>query len=249
MKQLKVLLTCLTIVLFGLWSPLSSDATEINVPDGFAIGDDRGISVTEDGGYFFNLDGLMPGDTITRNLIIQNNRTEDYQLKMMITPQSHEGPVNLIESIKMKFTFNGIVIYNGNLSSDENGNTVESREIDFGLIPAGSSQTMAIELKVLRNIPFDEFMAGPSEAVVTWTFIAEHEAVSSSTDSSIADTTIPLETSSITDPAKPAGKYPSTGELPSKILFTLGGIFLAVTVVLYFMVYRKKDTQEEGNVK
>ncbi|MBP1047945.1 hypothetical protein I6N96_16770 [Enterococcus sp. BWM-S5] len=254
MNRITKLLACLVIGFFCLAFPNLVEAEEINIPDGFLIGDDSGISVTKDGGYFFNLDDLMPGDTITRNLIIQNNRSEDYRLKMIITPKSHEGPVNLIESIEMTFTQNDRLIYEGNLSSDENGATVDSREVDLGTIAAGSEQTIAINLRVLNNIPFDEFMSGPSKAVVTWTFVAETET-EPSTSGTEPSTTEPSSSSkeepissSATKPStsKPTGSYPSTGELPAKILFTLGGIFLIITAILFYIFYIRKDSDTEG---
>ncbi|MBL1226777.1 LPXTG cell wall anchor domain-containing protein [Enterococcus sp. BWR-S5] len=254
MKQIRKLLAMLAMIFFCLAAPVIVEAEEINIPDGFVIGDDQGLSVTENGGYFFNLSGLMPGDIITRNLVIQNNRSDDYRLKMIIAPKSHEGPVNLIESMSMKFTYSSTVIYDGNLSSDENGETVESRELDFGIIPAGSTQTMEIELKVLRNIPFDEFMSGPSEAIVTWTFMAERDTEPSTSDStdpttpSTSDTTGPT-TPSTTQPSttKPSGSYPSTGETYSKILFTLGGIFLIITGILFYLFYIRKEKDEAAH--
>ncbi|WP_086348614.1 LPXTG cell wall anchor domain-containing protein [Candidatus Enterococcus clewellii] len=253
MNRIRKLLAVLTMIFFCLAAPALVDAEEINIPDGFVIGDDQGLSVTENGGYFFNLSGLMPGDIITRNLVIQNNRSDDYRLKMIIAPKSHEGPVNLIESMSMVFMLNNKTIYDGNLSSNEQGETVESREIDFGVISAGSKQTMDIELKVLRNIPFDEFMSGPSEAIVTWTFIAERDEPlpsnstepTESTEPSVTQPTTPSTT--LPSTTKPSGSYPSTGETVSKILLTLGGIFLIATVILVYLFYIRKDKDQAAH--
>ena len=237
MNRIRKLLVMLTMLFFCLVAPALVDAEKINVPDGLLIGDDTGISVTEDGGYFFNLSDLMPGDTITRNLVIQNNRKDDYRLKMIITPKSHKGPINLIESMQMTFTYNGKMIYDGNLSSDEAGKTVDAREIDFGIVSAGSKQTMAIELKVLQNISFDEFMAGSSEAIVTWTFEADRDKEVPPSLSEPEDPTAPSTSPPST--TKPVGKHPNMGERLSKMLFVSGGIFLIITIVLFYKVYIK----------
>lgn len=237
-NRLKQLLSLCALCFFVLIAPINTEAAEqINVPDGFLIGDDQGITVTKTGGYFFNLEGLLPGDSITRNLVIQNTKKEDYTLKMVIEPISTVGPINLLETMTMTFNIGNQKIYDGNLVSEDQEKTNQGTEIDFGTIAAGSEQTMTIELKMKTDVPWEKFKAGESKAKVRWTFVADSKKKTPST----SDSTPP----SIDRPTKPTGKYPSTGETPSKILFTLGGLMLIVTVIIYFRYYRSKDNKDE----
>mgnify|MGYP005982780083 CR=1 FL=1 len=243
MSHMKRLLATLAIV-FLLNVPIQAQAAEqINIPEGFVIGDNQGISVTQDGGYFFNLDGLLPGDTITRDLIIQNTRNSDYSLKMIIEPVSSIGPVNLLEKMAMTFHYDGQALFDGNLVND-NGSTTESKEVDFGTIQAGSTHTIQIKLKVKSDIPWEEFQAGESKAVTRWTFIAQspEEPSDSSSSSEPVDSSssVPVDPSSSSTVAKPTGSYPSTGDKPSSMLFLASGLMMMITAILFFLLNRKE---------
>lgn len=237
LKQLLIL--CALCILFLITPTTAKAAEQINVPDGFLIGDDQGIAVTKTGGYFFNLEGLLPGDSITRNLVIQNTKKEDYTLKMSIQPISTVGPINLLEKITMEFNLGNQKIYDGNLVSENQDKTDQGTEIDLGTIAAGSEQTMTIDLKMKTDVPWEKFKAGESKAKVRWTFVAESKKKTPPTSDS--------STSATKVTTKPIGKYPSTGEAPSRILFTLGGLMLIVTVIIYFGYYRYKNDTNVHN--
>jgi LPXTG-motif cell wall-anchored protein len=237
MNRLKQLLSLgILCLLFLIAPPITEAAEQINVPDGFLIGDDQGITVTKTGGYFFNLEGLLPGDRITRNLIIQNTKKEDYTLKMLIEPVSTVGPINLLEKMTMEFNIGDRKIYDGNLVNEDQRKTDQGTEIDFGTIAAGSKQTMSIVLKMKTDVPWEKFKAGESKAKVRWTFVADSKKTTPSTSDS---------TTFSDRPTKPIGKYPNTGETPSKILFTLGGLMLIITVIIYFSYYRREVNNDK----
>lgn len=200
------------LVICALWTcfAVKTEAAETtNIPKGFLIGDNRGISISKNGSYFFDLENLLPGDTITRNLVIQNNRDDDYELKLEIEPKSTKGPVDLIEKMDMTFTSGEQLIYRGNLVRSESARKEAKTVIDFGLIKAGSKRDIAIELHVKTDIPWEAFNAGESEAVVTWVFKAMREPIST----------------------KPGGKLPQTGE-QSVPLSPFGWSILYLVIIL-----------------
>lgn len=227
-NTIKRSLSVLFLLAVALAFPMKSEAADTtNLPDGFLIGDSQGINVTKSGGYFFNLDGLLPGDTITRNLVIQNTRSEDYNLKMVIQPISSTGPVDLIEKMTMAFTLDNQVVYDGNLVSQVANQTAEGTEIDFGVIKGNSTRTMSIDLAVKTDIPWEDFQKGTSTAKVKWTFVANSDQLPNTGKDIVT---------------KPTGEYPSTGETVSKVLFTLGILMTLVTLALYFMYYKRRES-------
>ncbi|OJG68034.1 LPXTG-domain-containing protein cell wall anchor domain [Enterococcus moraviensis] len=72
------------------------------------------------------------------------------------------------------------------------------------------------------------------------------EIVFSTESSGPSPSTSPSETttSSSGPIKKPAGKYPSTGELVMKSL-TISGLVLAAFVVIFYLIKRKKDASEK----
>lgn len=202
-----------------MWSVIAwqgAEAAEVtHIPDGFVIGDNRGISVTKNGNYFFDLDNLLPGDVITRNLVIQNNRQDDYVLTLRIEAKSTKGPVDLIEKMAMSFTLDKELIYQGNLAK-KSGIT----DIEFGLIKAGEKLSAAIELMVKKDIPWEDFKAGESEAIVTWQFNAARDQ--------------PLPGTEGKEIEKSVIKLPQTGDGSSDDLLLIGWLVIVTPLVIWY---------------
>jgi len=220
MKQmLKFFLSGILIVFFCSTSPHVAAAA--NLPDGFLVGDDEGITISKNGGYFFHLEDLQPGDTITRKLIVKNTRDEDYHLTLTIEPKSKSGKIDLVEKMSMTILSNDRVIYSGNLSSDSSGKTVAKCEVPFGEIKNNSEQTYTIQLNVADDIAYWDYYSGKSEAIVDWRFDAK---------------TVPSESKS----SSTGGFLPKTNEQHS-VMLTYLGMTLTFLTLIYIFVHTQKS--------
>ncbi len=228
------------IVLLSIGYTTIDASAATSFPDGFLIGDDNGLKVTKDGDYFFNLTGLQPGDTITRNLVIQNNRKNDaFNLKMIIEPRSRSGKIDLVKEMKMIITIDGNELYNGTLASDTNGNQVSSRELDLGSFAANSKTNMQIQLNLSSNISYKDFYSGKSTADVVWTFAANAEK------SAIKPPGKEDPDGELPPTSKPGNGItsllPQTGDSLPIFLYKLSGILLVITALLYLYLKRKEQ--------
>ncbi|WP_275471805.1 LPXTG cell wall anchor domain-containing protein [Vagococcus proximus] len=177
------------------------------LPDGFLIGDESGIKVSKQGGYFFNLENIRPGDTTDKKLIIKNQNKEPYRLHLEIKPKSHQGKINLIEALHMTMEDNNGLLYDGNLCSNSDNITLSSKDLDFGIIQPSEERTISIHLKMTSDSSYWDFYSGESSAEVLWQFAAVTDIDA---------------TTNKTDPPKKQGWLPQTGEKNLTILALIG---------------------------
>ncbi|GCF93873.1 hypothetical protein NRIC_17640 [Enterococcus florum] len=237
MERLKRMLVVLLVLILSAIPFQKASAAETNLPDGFLVGDESGINVSKDGGYFFNLDDLQPGDTVKRNLIIKNTLDEDYQLKLAIEPKSKSGKVDLIENMSMQILLEDQEVYQGNLSNDKSG----SKEVSFGTIPAKSEIQAVINLRVNEIENWNQvYFSGPSEAEVDWIFTAVHTEKKKDE----LPKTSGESPGSPASPSSPSGSnsgkvLPRTGERINNGLFALG--ILLVAAVCFMKMKQKRS--------
>jgi len=211
------------VVLLPVISIQEVSAAEKNLPEGFLLGDENGINVSKDGGYFFNLEDLQPGDTIKRTLTIKNFRDEVYDLRLVIEPKSKTGKIDLIENMSMQILLEDQEVYQGNLSTSKEG----SKEVPFGLI-AARSEKQAVVILTMNDIEKwnNLYYSGPSEAEVEWQFIATASEKMTDEDKS----EVPKSPGGSQKP-EPKGLLPRTGEILSNSFVWIGLILVAIVYI------------------
>lgn len=223
MKRLKRFLFLLMVVLLPAISIQEASAAEKNLPEGFLLGDENGINVSKDGGYFFNLEDLRPGDTIKRTLTIKNFRDEAYDLRLVIEPKSKTGKIDLIENMSMQILLEDQEVYQGNLSTSKEG----SKEVPFGLVAARSEKQAVIVLTMNDIEKWNKlYYSGPSEAEVEWQFIAT--ASEKTTDE--GESEVPKSPGG-SQSSEPKGLFPRTGEILSNGFVWVGLILVAIVYI------------------
>ena len=231
MKKLVDLLIALTM--FGLLfviSPGNVDAADNKeIPKGVLLMDDKGVSLTDVNGYFFNLTDLFPGDKIIREIEIRTDRSEDIGIKIDVVPIKFTGPINLIQKVDMKWTYEGKVIFEGNLANQSKKIVDKGSAVYFGKLPAKSVRKMVVELYVSPDIPIKDLMNESSEAVVRWDVKATAEDIKE-------PVVKPLEKKT------PTGFLPKTGEKATTLLTMLAILSVLLTLVVYQKIYLEKNT-------
>jgi hypothetical protein len=144
-------------------------AAVINLPAGMLIGDQNGVRVSTTGDYFIEVDGLEPGDVITKQLAILN--TEPYSDKLSMLAESIEetGPVKLLDEVNCTLTLDGKVLYDGRVRGDE-GIDMRRQALELATIPSGGQKTLEIVMTVSPDMK--EYSWTKSEAIFAWHFNA-----------------------------------------------------------------------------
>ncbi|MDR1928099.1 MAG: LPXTG cell wall anchor domain-containing protein [Oscillospiraceae bacterium] len=164
-KQRIILVLCLLAVISGT----AARTAAVGLPAGFLIGDSDGIRVSSDGEYIINAVGLMPGNVLQKTITIRNlSEGEPYTLTLIAEPLASTGPIDLLNAIELRLTFNGGVIYEGRVRGDEGVNMIENA-LQLGEYATGAESTLNIWLKLDETVvPSEEI----SVAEVKWIFNA-----------------------------------------------------------------------------
>ncbi|MDR1464099.1 MAG: hypothetical protein LBJ11_02200 [Oscillospiraceae bacterium] len=145
-------------------------AAALALPEGFVIGDHDGIHVDADGEYIINATGLLPGDVITKTLIISNYSDATTVLTMRAEPIGSSGPIDLLDAIDLVLELDGEVIYHGRVRGDEDVDMIKN-PLPLGTYKIGDTGTLTATLTVDPTIvPSEEI----SKADVNWIFYGVH---------------------------------------------------------------------------
>lgn len=233
MKKLVKVIFVLTMfgLLFIICPKTVVLANETEIPKGVLVMDDRGVSLTKSEGYFFNLTDLFPGDTITREIEVKNDRSEDIGIVINVMPIKFTGPINLIKMIDMKWTYEDKVIFDGNLASESKKIADKGSSIYLGKLPANSVRHIVVDLDVSSDIPVKDLLNEPSEATVKWDVKATTEDIKK-----------PIVKPLIKEPGIKK-IFPKTGENHYPVLSLLGIILMVLVIILSKKLYKRNDTE------
>lgn len=204
----------LVMLLFGAFRV---GAANTELPSGFVIGDSDGIRASKDGGYMIYVTGMMPGDTLHKEVTISNLEENDlpYTITMSAEPLDQTGPLRLLEKLDVTLTLDGKVLYQGPADGHGNINMVEDA-LDLGVYKSGDTRTMQVDIKLDSNISAAE-LQDKSVAEVKWIFVAVKST---------------------------APEPPYTGELVKYTLYgVIGGMLLMLIVLLLIKKRREQEPE------
>jgi LPXTG-motif cell wall-anchored protein len=143
-------------------------AADITLPAGMLIGDQDGIRVSPTGEYFIEVEGLEPGDVITKKLAILNTEPYSYKLSMLAESIEETGPVTLLDEVHCTLKLDGRILYDGRVRGDE-GIDMRRQALELTTIPSGGQKTLEIVMTVSPDL---EYYWTTSEAIFAWHFNA-----------------------------------------------------------------------------
>jgi len=185
MKKLtKTLLALLACCLMAAAWGANTLAAETNLPDGFLIDDENGISVTGAGEYFLYSDNLMPGDVITRTLTLRNlDQGGPYRLHMLGDSPRSAGTVDWLDNLHLVITLEGQTLYSGRLRGDGkgacgmpgNGIDLIEQGLDLGIYEKGAQKSLKFVVTANSSLSAED-LAESSSANINWVFYAVKDA-------------------------------------------------------------------------
>ncbi|MCL2014334.1 MAG: hypothetical protein FWG69_05030 [Oscillospiraceae bacterium] len=156
-----------------VFSGTAAGAATTNLPSGLLIGDQDGISVGEDGKYFFDADSLEAGDVITKQLTILNTETYAWKLTMTAEPLNETGPLKLLDEVRCILKMDGKILYDGRIRGDE-GIDMILNSLNLGVFHSGDQRMLEITLKV--NPDMKRYHWTASKSFFKWKFYAVRAA-------------------------------------------------------------------------
>lgn len=211
------------VSIFFSCNPLVTIAQEL--PRGFVIGDDKGITATKNGKYFINVTDVMPGKTwITSISLLNMEKNASYKLSMLISDSKTTGKLDLSKEMQMKIIYDGKTVYEGPASGISSSSNLQLQALDLGIFNSGDSRGLKVEYSLSGKYTNQDF-AKKNTMDNTWTFYAIK------TKDTVPD-------KKIASSSKLLGIFPRTGEeLKQGIIFLCLGLFL---LLLFIMFIKKK---------
>ena len=180
-KTLAALLAC--CLMAAAWGA-NALAAETNLPDGFLIDDENGISVNSTGAYFLHSSHLMPGDVITRTLTLRNlDQGGPYRLHMLGDSPKSAGKVDWLDNLHLVITLEGKTLYSGRLRGDGkeacgmpgNGADLIEKGLDLGTYNRGDQKSLKFVIRANTALSAGD-LAESSSANINWVFHAVKDA-------------------------------------------------------------------------
>lgn len=209
----------LSALLFAVvFSGTTASAAATSLPAGVLIGDQDGITCSQEGEYYIDATGLQAGDVLTKQVTIRNTEPYTYKISMTADPMEETGPLKLLDEIHLNLKLNGKTLYDGRVRGDEGVNMILNA-LDLGTYTSGDTAIMDITLTV--NPEMQKYWYTSSEAWLRWNFYAARP-----------------------DEGKDG---PKTGEMVTYGMYILGGCLLGTSLVLLISKKKQEQQDEPAN--
>jgi len=226
--------------------------TVAGLPEKLVVLDDAGRSVSENGEYFFEVEGMQANEVYTKKIQIMNLR-EDAAYRIFFNAQriSTRGEINLEEECICTVYLDGAVIYKGKITG-EGEPDIRQTPLSLGYYHSGESRIMQVNIVWPNNVDHGEFAVDNGARIVDseGTTIVREKTGKSHIE---GETIFKWIFTAVTD-LEP-GPHPSGPDSPSDhvktgetITFIAAGVMAVALVfmVLFGVTKRKKKEQEKA---
>lgn len=145
---------------------IRGEATEVLPPNVKLEGNSDGIVFISGDEPFLYKENMLPGDTVSRKMILKNNYTDSYFVYLRGERISKKETYDLLDKIDVDIKYDNKSIYNGKIL----GRNDESREIPLGLIKPGEEKHLIASATLDGDAIGNEYKN--KKVAVNWIFTA-----------------------------------------------------------------------------
>lgn len=135
------------------------------------VGDEDGIliSLPEGETDFLYKEGMLPGDSVDREMFIENKYDRPYTLYIRAERITEKEQYDLLTKLNLKINYDGEIIYDGPVSGEDG----MANDIELGTFQPGDKAELYAVVTLDGLSTGDEYMN--KEGVVDWIFTATNE--------------------------------------------------------------------------
>ena len=241
--------------------------TVAGLPEKLVVLDDKGNSVSENGEYYFEVEGMQAFEHYVKKIQIMNLREDaSYHIDFRAEPISKSGEIDLEEECNCVITLGDNVIYEGKVTG-EGTPDIRTVPLDLGYYTPGQSRVMTVDIvwndaghggmidngarivdkngvTVVRGKSGITHIEG--EVIFKWIFSAAVEIPPDNSNPNPDNPDNPGGTSSGYDPENPDHPYNpiNTGETVVFILFGVAVFAVAFMFILVMTRSKKKKSKK-----
>ncbi len=254
----RIITVLLTAVLISSAFSVTAFADELRagtvagLPEKLVVLDDKGNSVSENGEYYFEVEGMKASEHYIKKIQIMNLREDaSYHIDFRAEPISKYGEIDLEEECNCVITLGDNIIYEGKVTG-EGTPDIRTVPLDLGYYVPGQSRVMTVDIvwndpghggaidngarivdsngvTVVRGKSGITHIEG--EVIFKWIFTAAVEIP-------------PDDNSDTSHPHQPDTPI-NTGETIMFILFGAAALAIAVMLILIFSKRKKDDKKAD----
>lgn len=244
---ISLLLTAVLLCCLGLTAAADEQqpGSVQGLPEQLVVLDDTGRSVSKNGEYYFSVDSMTPNEVYTKNIQIENLRTDaDCHITLSAGLVSKIGDIDLNEECVCRMYLQDKLIYEGKVSG-EGTPDLRDKPLDLGLYRANDPRVLRVEITwtdtgksggridygkrlvdsngvtILRAKTGKSYIEG--EVLFKWIFQAEVQPKPNQPDKPVV-----------------------TGDVITFTLFGIAGTALLVMVILVLLKRRKEKKEPEA---
>lgn len=206
------------------------EAKDLTPPNVQLLGDANGLVHIPEKDLFLHYPNMLPGDSISRTLIIKNNYKYSYEIFLKAKRVSSKEEYDLLDKLDLKITYNDNIIYIGPIS----GENKLTQDISLGIFKPGQQATLVAQVTLDGPSTGNEYKNKYVQVDWVFTAIKSEESTNQLTN---PPTNSQIDNSIDTKPnQEEVVKSPSTGD--DGILLH---VILGISSILILLITSKKN--------
>lgn len=154
MRLIRSILSLATAVVLGLCLSVTTImAAELpsgsvqGLPEKLVVLDDEGISASETGEYYFEVEGMKVGETYVKKVQLMNLREDaDYHMGLRFERMTTSGDFDLEEECMCEVLLDEKQVYSGKITG-EGTPDIQDNALDLGLYRSGDSHRLEVRIR------------------------------------------------------------------------------------------------------
>ena len=165
-----VLKIFMTIIVVSQMSLIYTFAADVELPSNVQlVGNADGIVLIPGEGNFLESHSMLPGDSISRQLVLKNDYSSEYEIYVRAERVDNNEEYDLLNMLQLTIDYDGEKIYEGPASGEKTNDSM-TENISLGILKRGEEKILNARVLLPGELVGNEYKN--KTAQVNWIFTA-----------------------------------------------------------------------------